>query len=395
FKYKSAAESFSRDKMSEADREQRQKITDDWYRLAKEDITSSGRISGAEFDTLVNTKIMLLASDALKYKLVDSLVRWDLLQEHFGNSKTMMTGSMDLYDNKKPEDNYWGKKPEVAVIYALGACAMESGINARSLVKDVSAAVANPLVKAIVLRVDSPGGDAMASDYISDVLRRAKGKKPIIVSQGFVAASGGYWLSMYSDTIVAAPSTITGSIGVIGGFFYDAGLKNTIGVSTDYVKKGENADAGFGFVIPLLGLPIMDKQFSVEQRGQIENMMKSLYGDFVNKVASGRSKKPEEIAEIAQGRVWSGYDGKKNGLVDVLGGLETAISIAAQKAHLQKGEYNIVQYPEAKLFDASMFVPKLISAPVVIEDPMLQNLKFRMQNNGKPLFMVPLDFDIQ
>ncbi|MBI5727799.1 MAG: S49 family peptidase, partial [Ignavibacteriales bacterium] len=92
FKYKSAAESFSRDKMSEADREQRQKITDDWYRLAKEDITSSGRISGAEFDTLVNTKIMLLASDALKYKLVDSLVRWDLLQEHFGNSKTIMTG---------------------------------------------------------------------------------------------------------------------------------------------------------------------------------------------------------------------------------------------------------------------------------------------------------------
>jgi protease-4 len=114
-----------------------------------------------------------------------------------------------------PYDDRWGQPKRIALIYALGVCDMDAGIAARRLVTDVESAVKDRRIKAIVLRVDSPGGDALASDYIAEALRKAKGKKPIIVSQGSVAASGGYWLSMYADTIIAAPNTVTGSIGVI------------------------------------------------------------------------------------------------------------------------------------------------------------------------------------
>ncbi|MCE1188964.1 MAG: S49 family peptidase [Ignavibacteria bacterium] len=395
FKYKSAAESFSRDKMSEADREQRQKLVDDWYKLAKNEITESRNITGVVFDSLVNDIMMFTASDAKKYNLIDEIVRWDELKERFGKDHVGLIESNLLLSNMLPHDNYWGEKPKVAVIYALGECAMESGINAYNLRRDVQAAVDDNNVKAIVLRVDSPGGDALASDYIAAVLLRAKGKKPIIVSQGMVAASGGYWLSMYADTIVAAPSTITGSIGVIGGFFYDNGFKNMIGFSTDKVQQGEHADIGTGIVLPLLNLGIPDRQLTQYERSKVEVMITGMYSEFVDKVALGRHKTHDQIHDIAQGRVWSGYDGLKNGLVDKLGGLETAINIAVEKARLKKGDYQLVEMPTPGLFDFSQLMPKLFNFSVVTEDKAIQEIKFRMQYNNRPLFMLPMDWEVK
>ncbi len=397
FKYKSANESYSLDKMSDADREQRQAIVNAWYGIARKEISESRSITPEKFDSLLNNSLMLVPEDAKAAGLVDSIGRWEMVKEMVKAE----TGSDDGWGSfaasqergQYKKNMQWGQAPKIAVIYALGVCAMDEGINARSLVKDVTAAVENDDIKAIVLRVDSPGGDAMASDYIAEALKKAKGKKPVIISQGFVAASGGYWLSMYGDTIVAAPGTITGSIGVIGGWLYNKGAKESLGLSTDFVKAGAHADLGFGFQLPLIGLGVPDRNMTLEERSHVERMIRGMYGEFVRKVADGRGMTEEAVGQIAQGRVWSGIDGKANGLVDELGGLETAIDIAKEKAGLSKDEnVRIVEIPKKGLFNAGSFVPKLFGIETLTAaDKTVQMVKFRLENNGKPLPLVPLD----
>lgn len=395
FKYKSAAETLSRDKMSDADREQRQAIVDDWYEITKGDITKARNISSEKFDELVNKKFIVTAKEALEMNLIDGIARWDSVENAIKKDDNKIVGKNTLVRNKMPDDDRWGEKPKVAVIYALGACAMDEGIKARTLIKDVNAAVENEDIKAIVFRVDSPGGDAYASDIIAEGLKKAKGKKPVIVTQGAVAGSGGYWLSMYGDTIIATPGTITGSIGVIGGFLYNKGFMDSLGITVDHVKKGDHADLGFGFVFPLLNLQIPDRNMRSDEKEGVARMIKGMYKEFVTKVSIGRNKSYDEIEAIAQGRVFSGIDGLNNGLVDVLGGLETAINIAADKAGLKKGEYDIVSYPEAGLIDFGQFMPSLISTKQITENPTFQSLKVRLDNNGKPLLMMPIDLGIE
>ncbi len=399
-KYKSAAENYSRDKMSDADREQRQKLVDDWYRIAKSDICEARHLTSEQFDRLVNNEVVFLAQQAKEQGLVDSLGRWDMMKElvkkETGSDRAFINPA-SLEKFKLPYDNHWGEPPRIAVIYALGACDMDEGITARRLVKNVEAAVDNSRVKAIVLRVDSPGGDAIASDYIAEAMKKAKGKKPIIVSQGFVAASGGYWLSMYADTIVAAPRTITGSVGVIGGWIYNKGLKDSLGISTDYVKAGDHADLGFGMTLPLIGLTIPDRNLTTEEHARMELLIKTLYKEFVDKVAAGRKQKSDDIEQIAQGRVWSGLDAKQNGLVDVLGGLETAINIAKERAGIPKcQDVTLIEMPEKGLIDFSKFAPKFFGFETkALSDPTIELLKFRLKHNGEPLPMLPMeDIDV-
>ncbi|MBZ0201301.1 MAG: signal peptide peptidase SppA, partial [Ignavibacteriaceae bacterium] len=362
FKYKSAVESFSRDSMSTADKEQRQALVDDYYKLAKSDICATRNISYNDFDNLVNEKVVFLPQDALSNKLVDTVGRWDAVGEMVkaleGEYRNYVSpGSLEQFN--LPEDNYWGEVPEVAVIYAIGSCAMDDGITARKLVNDVDYAVSNNNIKAIVLRVDSPGGDALASDLIAEALRKAKGKKPVIVSQGYVAASGGYWLSMYGDTIVAAPNTITGSIGVISGWYYNKSLKEYLGISTDFVKAGIHADLGFGFTLPYIPVALPNKDLNEMEKEVFKKSILTMYREFVSKVADGRKIKFDEIGKIAQGRVWSGYAGLNNGLVDKLGGLADAIEIAVSKAGLTDCKFNIVELPEPPLFNFNIFIPKI------------------------------------
>lgn len=396
FKYKSASEELSRTSMSDADREQRQKLIDDWYSIAREDIINARHMTAEQFDTLVNQEVLFMAQQAKVKGLVDLLGRWELVQdlakkETGGNAVFVSSSSLNKF--KLPYDNRWGEPPHIAVIYALGACDMDEGIAARRLVKDVEAAADDSRIRAIVLRVDSPGGDAMASDYIAEAMKKIKGKKPIIVSQGFVAASGGYWLSMYADTIVAAPSTITGSIGVIGGWMYNKGLKETLGMSTDFVKIGAHADFSFGFRLPLIGVGIPDRNLTGDERALAETIIKTMYKEFVEKVSLGRKMKFDSVEPLAQGRVWSGLDGKKNGLVDVLGGLETAINIAKERAGIPKDQdVTILEMPKKGLFDFSVFVPKLFGTEIkTVTDPTIDLLKFRLKHNGEPLPMLPME----
>lgn len=394
FKYKSAAENLSRDKMSEADREQRQKIVDDYYKLARSEICAARQIPPDRFDRLVDEKMMFLPQDAIAENLVDTLGRWEIIPElikTFGKDDQSLVNPGDIAKFNSPSDGYWGEKPRIAIVYALGACAMDEGISARSLSKVIEAVANDTKVKGVVLRVDSPGGDAMASDYVAEALKKCKTKKPVIVSQGYVAASGGYWLSMYADTIVAAPNTITGSIGVIGGWIYNKGLKDTLGMTTDHVKAGRHADIGFGFTLPFIGAGIPDRNLTPEEYAGMERMIRTMYKEFVSKVAAGRGKSIAEIEEIAQGRVWSGYDGKQIGLVDVLGGISTAISIAKEKSGISRdAEVNIVEYPEKGLFDIGSLMPKLLPLSLT-DDPVIEHLRFRLRHNGQPMPLLPIE----
>ncbi len=399
FKYKSAAETFVRENMSAADREQWQALVDAFYRLAKEEICSSRNLSPARFDSLVNQGTVYLPDQALARGLVDTLGRWesvkDVIARLEGARKSRIgTGSLRAF--KEPYDGRWGEPPRIALVYAIGACAMDEGIGARRLSKEIEGVVDDARVRAIVLRVDSPGGDALASDYVAEALKRAKGKKPVIVSQGSVAASGGYWLSMYADTIVASPATITGSIGVIGGWVYNKGLKEWLGLSTDKVKVGDHADLPFGFNLPFIGVGLPDRDLTPEERAQIESMIASLYKDFTAKVASGRRMKVDEVDSVGQGRVWSGYDGKARGLVDVLGGLDVAVSVAKARAGIPRGqEVTFVEIPPPGLFNLQALLPKFVGIEVgnaPEPDPMLEQIKFRIKHNGEPIPLLPLEF---
>jgi protease-4 len=396
FRYKSAYESFARDSMSEGDREQIKKIVDGFYELAKEEVCEARGMDLAEFDRLVNDEYFFLPKEALEAGLVDTIARWDKIDEivrNFEGSGKGLMGPGGLARYQLPQDDYWGDKPKIALIYALGVCAMDTGIKARTLSKVIEAAGNNKEIRAVVFRVDSPGGSALASDWVAEALKKCKENKPVIVSQGWVAGSGGYWISMYGDTIVAAPNSITGSIGVIGGWFYNKGLKEKLGMSTDFVKAGDHADIGFGVSLPFIGT-VPDRTFSTEERAKIEHGIMDMYTEFVEKVAEGRTMEYDEIHEVGQGRVWTGKDGLEIGLVDELGGIETAVRIAKAKAGIpEDAEVEIVQMPQAPLFDPNIFMPKLFGIELRKSegDKVIEHLRFRIDHNGKAMPILPLD----
>ncbi len=402
FTYKSAYEPFSRDHMSDADREQKQKFVNDLYAGARQDICDGRGFSPDRFDRMVDDEVLYLPQEARAKGLVDTLGRWeevkDMVKKLEGENKRMI-GAGSLAQFNLPPDHRWGERPRIAVIYALGVCAMDEGIKARSLVKDVEAAAEDPGIRAIVLRVDSPGGDGMASDYIAEALKKARKKKPVIVSQGYVAGSGGYWLSMYADTIVAAPNTITGSIGVIGGWMYNKEAKEKLGMSTDRVQAGKHADLGFGFRLPFLGVGLPDRNLTAEERAVIERSIRSFYQLFVEKVAEGRRTSADNIEPLAQGRFYSGTEGKQIGLVDVLGGMDDALRIARQKAGIKdEEEVRIIELPRPRLIDWSGLLPSpLATTQPSAADGFVQHLKFLLDHNGQPLPLMPLDvldFDV-
>jgi protease-4 len=324
--------------------------------------------------------------------------------------------SMQSYH--RPYDRRWSEEKRIALIYAIGICAMDAGIKARSLQHDIDAAAGDPAIQAVVIRVDSPGGDALASDLVAEAIARCRKEKPVVISQGIVAASGGYWLSMNGDVICAGPQTMTGSIGVAAGWMYDNGLKGKLGIATDFVKKGEHADFGFGFSLPYLFIGLPDRNINDDERHMLEDTMRFIYRSFVGKVAEGRGKNSDAIEEIAQGRIWSGLKAKEIGLVDEIGGLSKAVAIAKEKAGVPLDEQvTIVELPEIDFF--RLYTPFLsflgikakpekvcsppydgvasfdLPAPFDVRwplDPLFNYLRFRVDNNGKA--MPILDFDM-
>ncbi|PKK82393.1 MAG: hypothetical protein CVT49_13980 [candidate division Zixibacteria bacterium HGW-Zixibacteria-1] len=390
FKYKSAAEVLSRDKMSDADREQYQAYVDDLYETVRDDICSSRDLPFPLYENLINMEGYFTGRLAIETDLVDTLARWsdmeNVLKNLFGMKYRGMS-TAGLLDNALPQDN-WGQNPVIAVVYGLGECAMDSGIRARWLERVFLSLEKNTKVKAVVFRVDSPGGDGMASDLVAEALRKCAQAKPVIVSQGQVAGSGGYWISMYGTKILAGPNTVTGSIGVIGGWIYDVGAGEKLGMTSDFVKRGKHADFGFGITLPFIGLRIPARNLDEEEYAKMEKIIKDFYDNFVGKVAVGRNMSTDFVKEIAQGHFYSGLDGKELGLVDDIGGMMTAIAMARSEAGLLPGqETEIIEIPKNKGFFKSRSAIPSITGDVK-EDPVFKYLKMATDDPRRPLPML-------
>ena len=390
FKYKSYAETYSREKMSEADREQNQAYIDSRYEYVRGKICSSRNIAEGEFDRFVDEHTYIPADDALDAGLVDTLARWSdagkIISRMMG--RPLKTKPSSKLEANELVSTSWGPRPKVAIVYGLGECAVYSGIKANYLERVFDRLKGDKSVKAVVFRVDSPGGDGMASDMVAEAVRECAKYKPVIVSQGQVAGSGGYWISTYADTIVAGPETSTGSIGVIGGWIYDKGFSDKLGMTYDLVKRGKSADIWSGITLPFLGLTLPGRNLTDNERSRVEEVIKKHYDVFVGKVAEGRDMTEEEVRQIAKGRFYSGLDGKKIGLVDEIGGLMTALAIAEEAAGLTPDdEIEIIEIPRYKgLFKSP--IPKAPMPVQLTDNPIYKYLKMYSKNPGYPLPMM-------
>ena len=382
FRYKSATEVYVRHDMSAGEREQLKVLLDDWYALARRDISADRSLAPEHFDRLVEETALFLPQEALDAGLVDRLGRWNEIDRMVEDHAIV---AADSY--MRPADRRWGQRKRIAIVYALGVCAMDTGMGARRLVGEIASACA--AADAVVLRVDSPGGDILPSALVADAVLQCREHKPVIVSQGYVAASGGYMISLPGDAIVTAPNTITGSIGVIAGWAYNKGFKEKLSLSTSRVQVGRHADLPFGMTLPLLGLRLPDRTFSADESARMERTIRSLYEDFVAKVASSRHIAPDSVEVVAQGRVWSGQRAVQLGLADRIGGLEVAIVLAKEKIGLSADEtVELMERPRPKLFSSALFRPRLLGLTAQ-PTPELDYLQFRLQHNGLPLLLVP------
>ena len=382
FQYKSATEVYVRRDMSEEEREQLTTLLDDWYALARRDISADRALAPEQFDRLVEDSAFFLPQEALDAGLVDRLGRWSEIDPTVEDHPVVAAASYT-----RPADRRWGRRKRIAIVYALGVCAMDTGMGARRLVGEIASACA--AADAVVLRVDSPGGDVLPSALVADAVLKCRERKPVIVSQGYLAASGGYMISLPGDAIVTAPNTITGSIGVIAGWAYNKGLKEKLGLSTSRVQVGRHADLPFGMTLPLLGLRLPDRTFTEDESARMEHTIRSLYEDFVAKVASSRHIAPDSVEVVAQGRVWSGQRAVQLGLADRIGGLEAAIALAKEKIGLSADEIvELMERPRPKLFSSALLRPRLLGLTAQ-PTPELDYLQFRLQHNGLPLLLVP------
>ncbi len=401
FKYKSAVESYTREEFSEGEREQRQKMIDDMYEFARKEIMASRGISEEKFEGFVNNSFLYTANTAKKEKLIDGIGRWNgvdsVMKDIDKNAKVIKDRWLE--DMPEPKDNQWSDRNRyIAVVYAEGACDMETGIKGRELSNIMESVLKNKDIEAVIFRVNSPGGSAMASDYVAEVIRKYKGKKPILVSQATVAASGGYWLSMDADTILATPMTITGSIGVIAGWMYNKGLADSLGISTDLVKRGEHSDLAFPFSTPIIPIGLPLRNLSDKELTNFKSMISESYGQFVNLVAKGRKMDSAKVHEVAQGRVWTGLAGKEKGLVDVIGGLDKAVSIAKELIKIKSDDDLVInEYMPSEDFSFLSLLNFVSMKEKITKEEIIKlffnnDILMRFQNNGKPMMLLPSDY---
>jgi len=346
-KYKSYVEPFTRTDMSPENREQLQKLLDDLWGTLTADIGRSRGVTPESIQATVDAEGLIKPTAAARAHLVDKVAYRDEVIERL-KKETGVTSPTESFKQiplgvyaktavHPPVPSGIGR---VAIVYAEGDIVDGEGdateVGGARFAREIRNLREDSSVKAIVLRVNSPGGSVTASETIQRELRLAHKSKPVIVSMGSYAASGGYWISAYGDRIFAEPTTITGSIGVFGIQFNLQKLANDHGFTFDSVKTGKYADS------ITIARPLTDDELAVMQR-----RVDWIYSQFIAKVSEGRKLKANFVEEIAQGRVWSGAEAKKLGLVDELGGLNDAIRYAGAQAHLPP-TFRVSEYPRSK-----------------------------------------------
>lgn len=343
--FKSAVEPFLLDKMSDENRLQTETFLNDLNEVSLEQISESRSIPLDRLKEINNQMLVRKVQDAKDLQLIDGAWYEDqvisMMKEKLGleEDDSIPTINVTKMNSATKSKNRLSKN-RIAVIIAEGDIMggeTEGTIGSDQFKEEIKKARKNKDIKAIVLRINSPGGSALASEVMWRELEEASKEKPVIASMGEVAASGGYYLAAAADTIVAQPNTITGSIGIFALWFNAQGLlNNKLGITTDVAKTGELSD----FLSPTRKLSDLEKSI-------FQNQVEEGYDIFLDRVALGRNMSVEEVNAVASGRVWSGVQAKEKGLVDVLGGLEDAIKIAAEKAGVAD-DYRVVYYPEEK-----------------------------------------------
>jgi protease-4 len=359
-KYKSAADMFTRKEMSEAHREFMDSLLDDIFKRYVDTIAKARGKSSDEIRTLIDGAPYTPAK-AKEAGLIDGVAYRDEIENELktklGYKETeqlRVVRSAD-YNRVNPQSLGLNKGEKIAVIYATGDIGSgksedsptgDQSIGSDTMVKAITYAREDKSIKAIVIRVDSPGGSGLASDVIWRAVEAAKAKKPVVISMGDVAASGGYYISAGANKIIAQPSTITGSIGVLAGKPVLRGFYDWLGISNEYLLRGKQA-----------GLFRETEKFTADERAKFEEWIKkTYYEDFIPKVAKGRNKNVEYIDSVAQGRVWTGSQGKENGLVDEFGGLDHAVEVAKALANIPKDKgVNRVILPYPRTFLQELF----------------------------------------
>jgi protease IV len=336
-KYKTAGDTFTQKQMTDAHREFINSLLQDLYDRYTSAIAKSRGKTDEEMKKLIDNA-PYNAAQAKDAGLIDNVAYRDELDKElkkllgYKESDELHIARGSEYRQISQESLGLNKGEKIAVVFAAGDITSgkstfggngEDTIGSDSLVRTIEEARDDKGVKAIVLRIDSPGGSGLASDIIWRAIESAKEKKPVVVSMSDVAASGGYYIACSANKIVAEPSTITGSIGVVGGKPVIKGFYDWIGVTNEYVLRGENA-----------GMFRESEKFSDGERKKFVEFLNSTYDEFISKVGKGRGKTKEQIDSIGQGRVWTGQQGKDRGLVDEYGGLDKAIEIAKQLAKI-------------------------------------------------------------
>jgi protease-4 len=346
-KFKSAVEPFMLTEMSDANREQVETFMGSLWDQFLLNVSNDRNISKAKLNNIIDDFDVRTPNDALVLGLVDSLFYRDQIQNHLAqlmdkdDIKDVDFISFKKYkrvQNESASNKY--KKDKVAVIFAQGEIRSGEGsetvIGSERISKAIRKARKDDKVKAIVLRVNSPGGSALASDVIWREMTLAKAEKPVVVSMGDVAASGGYYIACDADKIYASPNTITGSIGVFGILMsFEELYTDKLGLTFDQVKTNKFADLGS------TTRPLTKEEYDIIQQGVVD-----IYHTFTSKVSDGRNMSQEAVDAIGQGRVWSGTNAMDINLIDEYGGLEEAIKGAAQLAELD--DYRVHELPEQK-----------------------------------------------
>jgi protease-4 len=352
-KFKSYGEAFTGTEMSPANEEQMSVLVHGLWDHYLGTIAETRKIDKARLNSIADSLLIRHAPDAVTYGLIDGVKYRDevlaLVKEKMGldqDQEIAFAGLGKYTRTVVPEAKGEGKRsmlskrPKLAVVYAEGDImdgeSSDGVIGGTTLSAAIREAREDTSVKAIVLRVNSPGGSGLASDVIWREVKLATAVKPVVVSMGDVAASGGYYISCAANRIYADPTTITGSIGVFGmipnmqGFF-----NNKLGITFDGVTTN-----------PYAGMMTVNRPLTAAEKGIIQQFIDRFYNTFTSRVAEGRHMTQAQVDSIAQGRVWTGVDAKRLGLVDELGGLEAAIADASKLAGLAEGEYRTVNYPE-------------------------------------------------
>ncbi|MEO6245522.1 MAG: signal peptide peptidase SppA [Opitutaceae bacterium] len=417
-KYKSAVEPFTRREMSPENREEVKKLLGDIWGGMLADIAPSRSLTVEKLQAVVDAEGLIRADTAKTAGLVDRVAYRDEVYDTL-KAQTGRKGSKEAFKQiamtdyakiakdvsdapKKAKDgearNAHGKSGRIAVVYAEGEIVDGEGDNGEvggaKFSRELRKLRQDENIKAVVLRINSPGGSASASEVIQREIRLMKKVKPLVVSMGSYAASGGYWIAAYGDRIFAEATTITGSIGVFGIQFDIKTLANNLGVTFDSVKTGKFADA-----------LTMSRPKTAEELAVLQRLVDWIYGEFVAKVAEGRGLTPERVEQIAQGRVWSGADAKEIGLVDEIGGLDAAIAFAAEKAGLA-ANYKLTEYPRQKeLIEAIQeFVengPKRVARSSSVTEKIAARINtelrmFRSLNDPAGVYArLPLSFDVR